>query len=67
MDAKMQQRAGDGPRAEDAVLVRGHGRYAADVPLPKAYAYFLRSPHAFARIVSIDVMAAEERLGWTAW
>ena len=43
----------DAPRVEDDVLVRGHGRYAADAPLPhQAYAYFVRSPHAFARIVS---------------
>ena len=60
MDAQMRQRAADGPRVEDDVLVRGHGRYAADVPLPnQAYAYFVRSPHAFARIVSVDVTAAE--------
>ena len=30
---------------------RGRGSYAADAPLPnQAYAYFVRSPHAFARI-----------------
>ena len=56
---KCDSRAADEPRVEDDVLVRGHGRYAADVPLPnQAYAYFVRSPHAFARIVSIDVTAA---------
>ena len=47
------------PRVEDDVLVRGHGRYAADAPLPaQAYAYFVRSPHAFATITSVDVPAA---------
>src|SRR5580658_8940958 len=46
-------------RVEDEPLVRGHGRYMADAPLSnQAYAYFVRSPHAFARIVSVDVSAA---------
>jgi carbon-monoxide dehydrogenase large subunit len=47
------------PRVEDDALVRGRGRYIADAPLPnQAYAYFVRSPHAFARIVGIDSSAA---------
>jgi carbon-monoxide dehydrogenase large subunit len=51
MDAKTDGRASSEPRVEDDVLVRGHGRYMADVPLPgQAYACFVRSPHAFARI-----------------
>ena len=59
MDAKTDGRAASEPRVEDDVLVRGHGRYAADAPLPgQTYAYFVRSPHAFARIVSVDVSAA---------
>ena len=59
MDAKTDGRAAHEPRVEDDVLVRGRGRYAADLPLPQqAYAYFVRSPHAFARIVSMDVTAA---------
>ncbi len=59
MDAKTNSRAADGPRVEDNVLVRGRGSYAADAPLPhQAYAYFVRSPHAFARIAGIDVAAA---------
>jgi carbon-monoxide dehydrogenase large subunit len=46
-------------RVEDDVLVRGHGRYVADAPLPnQAYAYFVRSPHAFARVVSVDTSGA---------
>ena len=64
MDAKTDGRAAHEPRVEDDVLVRGKGRYAADVPLPhQAYAYFVRSPHAFARIVSVDVTAAQNAPG----
>jgi len=49
MDAKTDGRAAHTPRVEDDVLVRGKGRYAADVTEPgQAYAYFVRSPHAFA-------------------
>ena len=59
MDAKTDGRADVEPRLEDDILVRGHGRFVADVPLPRqAYAYFVRSPHAFARIVSIEIEAA---------
>jgi aerobic carbon-monoxide dehydrogenase large subunit len=59
MDAKTEGRAAHTPRVEDDVLVRGKGRYAADVLFPRqAYAYFVRSPHAFARIVGIDIGAA---------
>ena len=59
MDAKLDGRVANEPRVEDDVLVRGHGRYAADAPLPaQAYAYFVRSPHAFANIVGVDVTAA---------
>ena len=51
-------------RVEDNALVRGLGRYAADAPLPnQAYAYFVRSPHAFARIVGIDVSGAASAPG----
>ena len=45
-------------RVEDDALVRGLGRYIADAPEPnQAFAYFVRSPHAFARITSIDTEA----------
>src|SRR5689334_10406620 len=45
-------------RAEDRRLITGGGRYSDDVTLPRqAYAAFLRSPHAHARIRSIDVRA----------
>jgi carbon-monoxide dehydrogenase large subunit len=65
MDAKTNAKtsaqthhAGHG-RVEDDALVRGNGRYMADAPLPnQAYAYFVRSPHAFAKILSVDVSAA---------
>jgi aerobic carbon-monoxide dehydrogenase large subunit len=56
--------AGHGPRVEDNALVRGHGRYVADEALPnQTCAYFIRSPHAFARIVKIDTDAARATLG----
>jgi len=46
-------------RVEDARLVTGHGRYSDDFNLPgQAYACFVRSPHAHARIVSIDIAGA---------
>jgi carbon-monoxide dehydrogenase large subunit len=42
-------------RVEDAAFIRGAGRYSDDVVQPKqTYACFVRSPHAHARIVSID-------------
>ncbi len=59
MDAKTERPEDKHVRVEDNVLVRGHGRYAADAPLPnQAYAFFVRAPHAFARILSVDVSAA---------
>ncbi len=52
------------PRLEDDPLVRGRGRFAADVPMSgQAYAYFVRSPHAFADIRSIDIDAARAAPG----
>ena len=46
-------------RFEDVRLITGRGRFQDDIVLPRqAYAVFLRSPHAHARIVSIDVEAA---------
>ena len=64
MDAKTNGRAGSEPRLEDDALVRGHGRFMADVSLPdQAYACFVRSPHAFARIAGIDTEAAAQSPG----
>ena len=67
MDATTQHHEPKHVRVEDDPLVRGHGRYIADAPLPnQAYAYFVRSPHAFARIVSVDTAAALKRPAWSA-
>jgi aerobic carbon-monoxide dehydrogenase large subunit len=64
MDAKTDHHEAPHVRVEDDVLVRGRGRYMADAPLPnQAYAYFVRSPHAFARILSIDVTGAAKAPG----
>ena len=52
------------PRFEDLRLVRGAGRYTDDVSVEgQAFAVFVRTPHAHARIVSIDVSAARRRPG----
>src|SRR6266508_6145344 len=61
MEAKTVERSARyHPRLEDDPLVRGLGRYAADAPMPnQAQAYFVRSPHAFADIRSIDTAAAK--------
>jgi carbon-monoxide dehydrogenase large subunit len=65
MDAKTTEHAAHHhPRVEDDPLVRGLGRYADDVVQPgQAHAYFQRSPHAFARIVSLDASAAKAMPG----
>src|SRR5256885_10962432 len=48
-------------RIEDPRLLRGAGRYAADIQLPgMLHAAFVRSPHAHALIRSIDASAARE-------
>ncbi|HEY2754294.1 MAG TPA: xanthine dehydrogenase family protein molybdopterin-binding subunit [Pseudolabrys sp.] len=42
------------PRVEDNALVRGAGRFVDDPHLPnQAYAVFVRSPHAHARVLSV--------------
>jgi carbon-monoxide dehydrogenase large subunit len=51
-------------RKEDQRFLTGTGRYVDDLPLARAtYAYFLRSPHAHAKIKSIDVSAAKKMPG----
>jgi len=51
-------------RAEDARLLRGQGRYTADIAAPGAVeAVFLRAPHAHARIVSLDATQARAMPG----
>jgi carbon-monoxide dehydrogenase large subunit len=48
------------PRFEDPRLVRGEGRYVGDMMFPGTVpGYVLRSPHAHARIKSIDVSKAK--------
>ncbi len=52
------------PRTEDPRLLRGEGRFVGDFTLAnQAYGYVLRSPHAHARIVSIDTEAAKRAPG----
>jgi carbon-monoxide dehydrogenase large subunit len=47
------------PRIEDDALVRGTGRFMDDPRLPDtAYAAFVRSPHAHARITSVNTEEA---------
>ena len=47
------------PRVEDDALVRGGGSFMDDPRLPnQAYAAFVRSPHAHARILSVSSDAA---------
>jgi carbon-monoxide dehydrogenase large subunit len=48
------------PRPNLARLTEGRGQYVSDVTLPRmAHVAFVRSPHAHARIVGIDVAAAK--------
>jgi carbon-monoxide dehydrogenase large subunit len=54
-------------RNEDARLLAGHAQFIDDVALPgMLHATFVRSPHAHARIVSIDAAAALARPGVVA-
>jgi aerobic carbon-monoxide dehydrogenase large subunit len=66
------------PRTEDYRLLTGYGRYLDDIEIPGAlHACFVRSPHAHARIVSIDssdalalpgvvaVVTGRELMQWT--
>lgn len=52
------------PRADAVEKVKGEAKYTSDLILPgMLYARFLRSPHAHARIVSIDTSKAEALTG----
>ncbi|HWE77894.1 MAG TPA: xanthine dehydrogenase family protein molybdopterin-binding subunit, partial [Pseudolabrys sp.] len=52
------------PRVEDDALVRGLGRFNDDSRLPnQAYAVFVRSPHAHARVKSVNADAAGKAKG----
>jgi len=51
-------------RFEDPRLLKGGGRYVGDIVLPgMAFGYVLRSPHAHARIRSIDASRAKAAPG----
>jgi carbon-monoxide dehydrogenase large subunit len=51
-------------REEDPRLLRGEGRYVQDFDLPRlAHGFVLRSPHAHARLVSVDVRRARAATG----
>ncbi|MGD9922888.1 MAG: xanthine dehydrogenase family protein molybdopterin-binding subunit, partial [Pseudorhodoplanes sp.] len=51
-------------RREDRRFLTGRGRYVDDIKLPNlAHAAFLRSPHASARIVRLDVARAQAAKG----
>ncbi|MDQ8727157.1 xanthine dehydrogenase family protein molybdopterin-binding subunit [Bradyrhizobium sp. LHD-71] len=51
-------------RLDERKLLTGSGRFTADVwPANAAHAVFVRSPHAHARIVSIDIDAARRAPG----
>ena len=59
MNATSPARSKHEPRVEDDALVRGHGRFQDDPQLPnQAYAAFVRSPHAHARVKSVKTEAA---------
>ncbi len=67
MNAPSERETGIGAsvrRKEDYRFLTGSGNYTDDVQVPgQTYAYFLRSPHAHARIVSIDKSAAQSAPG----
>ncbi|THD63223.1 MAG: xanthine dehydrogenase family protein molybdopterin-binding subunit [Bradyrhizobium sp.] len=52
------------PRPNLDRLMQGRGLYVSDIELPRmAHVVFLRSPHAHAKIVSIDAAAAKRMPG----
>ena len=54
-------------RKEDFRFITGQGRYVDDINRPgQAHAYFLRSPHAHAKIKSIDLAEASAAPGVVA-
>ena len=61
MTATSPARSKHEPRVEDDALVRGNGRFTDDPRLPnQAYAAFVRSPHAHARVLAVNTEAARE-------
>ena len=67
MNAPSERETGIGAsvrRKEDYRFLTGSGKYTDDVQVQgQTYAYFLRSPHAHARITSIDKSAAQSAPG----
>src|ERR1700688_2612625 len=65
MDSKTTaSRAHQHPRVEDDALLRGAGHFmAARHVVNQALGWFVRSPHAFARIGAIDVERARRAPG----
>jgi carbon-monoxide dehydrogenase large subunit len=52
------------PRPNLDRLMQGRGQYVSDIELPRmAHVVFLRSPHAHAKIVKIDAVAAKAMPG----
>jgi aerobic carbon-monoxide dehydrogenase large subunit len=52
------------PRVEDDALVRGNGHFTDDPRLPnQAYAVFVRSPHAHARVLAVKTDEARKARG----
>jgi len=52
------------PRLEDVRFITGAGRYTDDITLPgQCHMHLVRSPHAAARILSIDCAAAKSAPG----
>ena len=52
------------PRKEDPRMLTGRGRYVDDIELPRmTFGYVLRSPHAHAKITSMDTSAASAAPG----
>lgn len=70
IDRPVSEKSADQPawlRREDAALVSGGGRFAADVPLTHPlHAAFVRSPHARGALIAIDANAALEAPGVVA-
>ncbi len=55
------------PRPNLDRLMQGRGAYVSDMELPRmAHVVFLRSPHAHARIVNVDIEAARQMPGVVA-
>ena len=64
MNARQQFIGQSVARREDARFLTGRGQYTDDIVLPgQTYGVFLRSPHAHARIKSIDTSKAKASAG----